>query len=114
MDKDPPPDSFSDLEIHDFVVNCVYERLRTPIMPCTIGSVLLTIFGYKISVATWGIKLGDTVNYLGSVSATWALCIAGEVLYDLLVDLVESMSGHLISEEFGVKYLKGVEIVVPG
>jgi len=112
-DDPPPPNSFSDLEIHDFVTNCIYERLRTPFVPCTIQSSLLTIFGYKISVATRGITLGNKTSELGSISATWAVSIAGEVEYELLTELVECMSNSLVSEYHGVKYLKGIETSVP-
>ena len=109
----PPPDSFSDLEIHNFVVNCIHEHLRTPSMPCTIGSMLLTIFGYKISVATWGVRLGENATPMGSISATWALCIAGGITYDLLVELVESMTRELVSTHAGL-YLKNIKIAIPG
>jgi len=107
-DASPPPESFSDPDIHDFVMNCVYERMTNHDIPLPISTVLLTIFGYRISVATRGIRVCANSNFVGCVAGTWSLSLAGQLEYDLLLDLVSAASPTLVGKAMGVSYIRDI------
>ena len=105
-ESEPPPESFGDPEIHDFVMNCVYERMSTPSIPLPISTVLLTVFGYRVSVATRGITMCEDSTFLGCVAGTWSISLAGQIHYSYLLDLVVAASPELVGTKFGVSYIK--------
>ena len=109
----PPPESFTDVEVYDFISKCIYIRLKEPSIPITIKSLLLTIFGYRVGVATRGVVLGNKCNGFGSLAATWSLSIAGQIDYDMLVDLVMVSCSDMIGSYAGVQYIRNIQPAHP-
>jgi len=109
----PPPESFTDVEISRFVMNCIMCRLAYDNPPLTIGMVLTTIFGYRAGVATRGVKFGDHSTDVGSLAATESVSLSGQIDRDRLVDLVECTAPHLVGLCHGVRCLIGLEPVIP-
>ncbi|KAI5279895.1 hypothetical protein KEM54_003968 [Ascosphaera aggregata] len=105
----PPPETFSDFQRSKFIARCTYLRVysKSPYIP--ISSVLLTIFGYRAAVATRGIEICKDASPLECIAGTYAIVIASHIKYDLLVDLVESVSKGLVGEDLaGGKYIRGI------
>lgn len=105
----PPPESFSDVERMNFISRCLYLRLtrKSPIV--SLPSVFLTIFGYRVAVATRGIEFKADATELECLSGTQSVVIASMIKYEKLIELVRSVSSSLvgsISEE--VSYIRGI------
>lgn len=109
----PPPEAFTDVEVYDFVSKCVYIRLKEAFIPITVRSILLTIFGYRVGVATRGIILGSKSTGLGSIAATWSLSIAGQIEYDLLVDLVKASCPEMIGKHADIEFIRNIQPAPP-
>lgn len=108
-DVEKPPSGFSDFERSRFIAECIYIRMCLDTMPICIKDALVTIFGIGAERSTRGVILRETDDFEESYAASLAVCCAGLMEYEKLMDLTQAMSQSLITTDcFGRRALKGI------
>lgn len=70
----PPPGEYTDSDVTRFISSSLRLRLHYGTSPpLTVRMVLVTIFGYKVHVATRGIQDREDANFAECNSATWSI-----------------------------------------
>lgn len=106
-----PQSEFSDDEVTDFVCSAVATRLRFGTdPPLTTKHVLITMFGYRVGVATRGIVEKPDASDMECQAAMFSMSIASLIDYDQLIRMAESMAPHMVKDLGFTKVIKGLSI----
>ena len=91
------------------LTECIYLRLSSDKLIITARDALITLFGIAVQSATRGIIVDFADNFIDSMVATYAICMAGFIDYDRLISLISVMSPDIIAtNEMGMQAIKGI------
>nr|QBH67427.1 AlNc14C654G12337 protein [Ustilago esculenta] len=96
-----PQNEFSDNKVTDFYGT-------TP--PLTIRHLLVTMFGYRVAVATRGVIEKHDASDMECQSAVFSMAISSLIDYNQLIRMAELMAPHMIKDLGFTKVIRGLSI----
>lgn len=95
-DADPPPESYSEHEIYNFIMNCLAIRMQYDTAPITLSMAFVTMFGSGVGYATVGVELDEDSNDMECLVATWYVTLSSGMDKDTLLRCIYTMNPDLL------------------